>query len=213
MRRAHDSDVGRAGQQTGATGASGTGPGTTQGAQATGSGTESPYSTTTTTASTRQRGVPEQTDYGRGAPSGGGRTSTETGTSTAHGGVLLTVAGLLTFLAGLAFVERHSFYHSASGYYYNWSIVSWGWVLFGLGIATFAAGAANLLGLPMSRAFGITMAVLTIVAGFMILVFYPLWGIIILALGAAAIWGLAQSGGSRQREYDYEYERDRQARM
>jgi hypothetical protein len=138
----------------------------------------------------------------------------ESGTSTVHGGLFLVLAGLLTFLVGLAFVVRHGFYVSHGLYAYNWGIVSWGWVLFGLGIATFAVGTAHLLGLPMSRPVGITLAVLTIVAGFMIIPFYPLWAIIIVALGIAAVWGLAHGAERREndrREYERrEYERERQ---
>lgn len=216
MRRSHDSDVGRAGQQPGATG---TGPGTTTGAQATGRGqtvstdTGTPYSTT---AGTRERGYREPAGYGRGEPGGGhGRTAMETGASTAQGGLYLTIAGLLTFLVGLAFVVRHGFYHAFAGYAYNWGIVSWGWVLFGLGIVTFAVGACHLLGLPWTRPAGILMAVLTIVAGFMIVPFYPLWGIIVVALGLAAVWGLAHGAERReqQRRVSYDYERDREMRM
>jgi len=199
MRR--DSDVGRAGQQPSATG-----PGTSAGAQATG-GTEAPY-TTTTAAETRERGTQEPAGYGRQQPAGYARM--EAAKSTYHGGLFLTIAGLLTFLAGLAFVVRHSFYHSLSGYAYNWSITSWGWVLFGLGIVTFAVGASHLLGIPMSRPLGIVLGVLTIVAGFMVLAFYPLWGIIIVALGIASVWGLAHGADVERQERDrrdYEYER------
>jgi hypothetical protein len=214
MRRSHD--VGQAGEQAGSTG---TGPGTAAGAQATGGGqpvsTESgtPY-TTTTTAGTRERGSQEPAGYGRGQPSGHGRAPMEAGTTTVHGGLYLTVAGLLTFLVGLAFVVRHGFYHSFAGYAYNWGIVSWGWVLFGLGIATFAVGVSHLLGLPMSRPVGILMSVLTIVAGFMIVPFYLIWGVIIVALGVAALWGLAHGAEreSQKRELR-EYERDSRARM
>jgi hypothetical protein len=138
----------------------------------------------------------------------------EHGTSTVHGGLFLVLAGLLTFLAGLAFIERASFYHAHGLYFYNWGIVSWGWVLFGLGIATFAVGASHLLGLPMSRPVGVIMAVLTAVAGFLIIAFYPIWGIIITALGLAALWGLAhgaQSQASRReyerREYEHQHAR------
>ena len=222
MRRAHDKSSGwqedqvdQTGQQAGATG---TGPGTTAGAAATGSdpgtgqgmagGTETQHRTTTTTTRSYQGSGQQASSYGRTQPPAGhGRTSMETGTTTVHGGLFLVLAGLLTFLAGLAFIVRSSFYHAHGLYAYNWSIVSWGWVLFGLGIVTFAVGASHLLGIPMSRPLGIVMAVLTAVAGFMILAFYPLWGIIIVALGLAALWGLAH--GAQSREVQQEYERQR----
>jgi hypothetical protein len=229
MRRAHDRSSGSSGwqedqaaqgQQASATG---TGPGTAAGAAATGGsgqpaagGTET-YRTTTTR--TYEGGTQPAGAYGRTEPTPGpqggyGRDVMETGTSTAHGGLFLVLAGLLTFLAGLAFVVRASFYHAHGLYAYNWGIVSWGWVLFGLGIVTFAVGASHLLGLPLSRPVGMIMAVLTAVAGFMIIAFYPLWGIIITALGLAALWGLAHGAERRERERRaYEYESQRQMRV
>ncbi len=217
MRRAHDrsSQEDQVRQQSSATG-----PGTTAGAAATGGRTtpggepEVPYTRTGTETyeSGYEPGAQQRAGYGRTeqAPSGGyGRSSMETGTSTVQGGLFLVLAGLLTFLAGLAFVTRHSFYVSHGLYAYNWGIVSWGWVLFGLGIVTFAVGACHLLGIPLSRVFGITLAVLTVVAGFMIVPFYPLWAIIIVALGIAAVWGLAH-GAERHEAERREYERARQ---
>lgn len=209
MRRAHDRSSGmqedQASQQSGTTG-----PGATAGAAAAGErGTagsetgETPYSTSTTSyeKSGREQSSQQPGDYGR--------SSMEADGYTTHGGLFLVLAGLLTFLVGLAFVVRHSFYHSHGLYAYNWGIVSWGWVLFGLGIATFAVGTSHLLGVPMSRPLGITLAVLTVVAGFMIIPFYPLWAIIIVALGIAAVWGLAH-GAERSEQEQRQYERERQ---
>jgi hypothetical protein len=219
MRRAHDrssgwqEDQAAQGQQAGATG---TGPGTTSGAAATGGGGQPATSGTetyrTTTTRTYEEGRQPAGPYGRTEPApgaGGGYSPTgmETGTSTTHGGLFLVLAGLLTFLAGLAFVVRPHFYLVHGLYAYNWGIVAWGWVLFGLGIVTFAVGASHLLGIPLSRPVGMLMAVLTAVAGFMIIAFYPLWGIIIVALGLAALWGLAHGAERRERERRaYEYD-------
>jgi hypothetical protein len=219
MRRAHgqssssgwqEDQAGQTGQQTGATG---TGPGTASGAQSTGR-TGDQYSTTTTR--TYEGGTQPAGAYGRTerapAPGGGyGYNVPESGASTYHGGLFLVLAGLLTFLEGLAYVVRPHFYAVHPLYAYNWAIVSWGWVLFGLGIVTFAVGASHLLGIPLSRPVGMIMAVLTAVAGFMILAFSPLGGIIIAALGLAALWGLAHGAQSRERERRVaEYERQRQ---
>jgi hypothetical protein len=137
----------------------------------------------------------------------------EQGTTTLHGGLFLVLSGLLTFLAGLAFVVRPHFYLVHGLYAYNWGIVAWGWVLFGLGIVTFAVGASHLLGLPLSRPLGIVMAVLTAVAGFMIVAFYPLWGIIIAALGLAALWGLAHGAQSKAIKDEYDRREYEQRRM
>lgn len=211
MRRGNDrsSQEDQVSQQSSATG-----PGTTAGAAATGARTtEGETPSTTTSTQMYERGTRQPADYGRtGQAASYGRTSMETGASTTQGGLFLTLAGLLTFLVGLAFVVRTGFYHVNGLYAYSWGIKSWGWVLFGLGIATFAIGACHLLGLPFSRPVGIAMAVLTTVAGFMVVPFYVVWGIIIVALGLAALWGLAHGAERRESERrvdDYDRERQR----
>ena len=217
MRRAHDrSSENQVSQQGDPTS---TGPGTTTGAAATGRSatgreTEGQYTTGTTTY---QQSTQQPAGYGRtgpGAAGGYGPTSMKSIESTTHGGLFLVLAGLLTFLIGLAFVVRTGYYHSIGLYAYNWNIRSWGWVLFGLGIVTFAVGAAHLLALPFSRYLGIVLAVLTVVAGFMVIPFYPLWGIIIVALGIAAVWGLAHGSElERQRDYELQHENERERQM
>jgi hypothetical protein len=226
MRRAHDRSSGSQEDQAAQSqqvGATGTGPGTTAGAAATGGADQGPTGGTetyrTTTTRTYEGGTQPAGPYGRTEPApgpGGGYSPNvmETGASTWHGGLFLLLAGLLTWLAGLGFVVRNAFFHAHGLYAFNWSIDAWGWVLLGVGIVTFAVGASHLLGLPWSRPAGIVMAILTAVAGFMIIAFYPLWGIIIVGLGLAALWGLAHGAQSRERERRaYEYERQRQMRM
>ena len=214
MRRAHDRSSENLSQQSETTG---TGPGTATGAAAsgrapTGRETEGQYTTGTTYEQGMQQSA-SRGSTGRGTAGEFERTSMQSIESTTHGGLFLVLAGLLTFLIGLAFVVRTSYYHSIGLYAYNWNIRSWGWVLFGLGIATFAVGACHLLALPFSRYLGLVLAVLTVVAGFMVIPFYPLWGIIIVALGVAAVWGLAHGAElERQREYERQRidERERQ---
>ena len=204
MRRGND----RSSQEDQVQQSSATGPGTTAGAAATGG---------TTSTETYQSGTQQPAGYGRSGRGAAGeyeRTSMQSIESTTHGGLFLVLGGLLTFLIGLAFVVRTGYYHSIGLYAYNWNIRSWGWVLFGLGIVTFAVGAAHLLALPFSRYLGIALAVLTVVAGFMVIPFYPLWGIIIVALGVAAVWGLAHGAElERQREYDRQRVDERERQM
>jgi hypothetical protein len=106
------------------------------------------------------------------------------------GGSLAILAGLLAFLAGLAVVVRPHFYRTISGYAYAWNGRPWGIILLVLGALLFAAGAAALLGIAAARPVGVGLAVLTGVAGFLWLVYSPVWGIVIVGLSVFAIWGL-----------------------
>jgi hypothetical protein len=206
MSRAQDRSSGlETGAQAAEKAAGATGTGTTSGAGATSaSATGQTTGTTGTTGATGQQAGMQQaptSTYERGpAPSAEWRTAGRRASSgTAMGGILSVVAGLLAFLAGLAFVVRPRFYPTLGGYAYHWSGTGWGWVLLALGIVLFAAGASVLLGITAARPVAAGLAVLTAIAGFMFLVYSPFWGVVLVALSVFAIWGLLR-GGVDQRE-------------
>ena len=139
--------------------------------------------------------------YERGtAPSAAyrGEVTGVTGADTMAGGVFSLVAGLLTFLAGLAGILRASFYPTLSGYAYEWPIRNWGILLLVLGVVLFALGACVLLGMNFARPIGVGVAALTAVAGFLFLAFAPIWGIIIVAVSVLAIWALLHDGAAHR---------------
>lgn len=176
MRRAHNrsSDTGAQAPEY-QTGAGSTGP-------ATGPGTQ---------------GMPQQSSYAPGTePTTGYRRApvAEEQAGGVMGGSLAILAGLIAFLAGLGVVVRPHFYPTINGYAYAWNGRPWGIILLILGALLFAAGAAALLDIAAARAVGVGLAVLTALAGFLWLVYAPVWGIVIVALSVIAIWGLLHDG-------------------
>jgi hypothetical protein len=202
MSSAQDRSSGlQTGAQAGENAAGSTGPGTTSGAAATG-----PATGTTTTGTTS--GMAEQSG---GQMSGTSRHARGTEPATSYyppetyetraggamGGSLAILAGLVAFLGGLAVVVRPHFYPTLSGYAYQWNGRGWGWIMLVLGVLLFAAGASALLGISAARPVGVGLAVLTAIAGFLFLVYTPVWGIVIVALSVFAIWGLIRDGTAR----------------
>lgn len=164
--------------------------GTSPGARTTGTGPESPTPT-----------VPSARGYERGAAPSAAYQAEVTrvaGADTMAGGVFAIVAGLLTFLAGLAGILRASFYPALSGYAYSWPIRNWGILLLVLGVVLFALGACVLLDIPFTRPAGVGVAALTAVAGFLFLAFAPIWGIIIVGVSVLAIWGLLHDAAAHR---------------
>jgi hypothetical protein len=179
--------------------------GATSTGMAAGAGATGPTTGTTTTTGVREDAGMQQAPsatYARGpAPTAeyraeGGRHAADGGSTT--GGVFAVVAGLLTFLAGLAAIVRRNFYHVATNYAYNIHAYDWGWILLGLGVVLFALGACALLGMAWARPVGVGVAVLTAIAGFLYLPYFPVWGIIIVALSVFAIWGLIRDSGEQR---------------
>jgi hypothetical protein len=178
MSRAQDRS---SGMQTGAEGA-GQSAGATSTGMTSGAGATGPATGTTTTGTTT--GMAEQS----GGQVSGSRHARETEPTTGYRGApqaYETRGG-----GGLAVVVRPHFYPTINGYAYAWNGRPWGIILLVLGALLFAAGAAALLGVPMARPVGVGLAVLTGLAGFLWLVYSPVWGIVIVALSVFAIWGL-----------------------
>jgi hypothetical protein len=170
----------------------------------TGAGATGPATPSGTTGMTEQsggqmatgshaRGTEPTTAY-RGAPA-----DYETQGGGVMGGSLAIIAGLIAFLGGLAIVVRPHYYPTVNGYAYAWNGRGWGWILLILGVLLFAAGASALLGIAAARPVGVGLAVLTGLAGFLWLVYAPVWGIVIVALSVFAIWGLLHDSERRQR--------------
>jgi hypothetical protein len=133
------------------------------------------------------------TPYARGTGAQAGhRTEARPDTTAQHGlgGAISMLAGLLSFLLGLGMVVRKSFYPVLNGYAYRLNVLSWGWIMLALGIVLFGAGACYLLGLSFGRAAAVALAVLTAIGGFLVLPYTPIWGIIVVAVSALAIWAL-----------------------
>jgi hypothetical protein len=109
-------------------------------------------------------------------------------------GVLMTLTGLYSFLAGLAMVLRAPFFVYHGGYLYVWSTHGWGWVELILGAVVVAAGVCVLLGMMWARVVGVILATLSGVASFLSLPFYPIWSIILIAFNLFIIWALVADG-------------------
>jgi hypothetical protein len=190
MARAQDRNAGpQSGSQEEERAARTSGPGTSTGAVSTGT-------TSGTTVRERSGSYQEypgqQTGYERGAaPRAGYREAPESQDLGIHaGGVFAVFAGVLTFLFGLGMVVRQHFYFARTAYPYHFSSYGWGWILLALGVLLFAAGASHMLGVPFARTVAIGLAVLVGIAGFLALIYSPVWGIIIVGLAALAIAGL-----------------------
>jgi hypothetical protein len=202
MRRARNQSTGtqsgpqatqRSTGEVSGTGTNISGTGSNAGATSTGLRDEPVTHTETTTSTSYTRGTAAQEPGYRE----GGRE--ETIEHTGLGGGMSMLAGLLTFLFGLAMVVRPLFYRVLPSYAYAYGTNghAWGWTLVGVGIALFAAGACHVLGLPFARAAAAAFAVLAAVAGFLALAYSPIWGFIIVAVSIVALWALLHRDRSR----------------
>lgn len=146
----------------------------------------------TTSTSGYQRGAHRSSGY---AETGEGRAVAVMG-FTALAAVLMILSGLWSFFVGLTGILKGSFFVSVTNYTFTYNIHNWGWTHLIIGAVVFAAGVCLLLGMMWARVVGIVLAVISGIANFLFLPYYPLWSIVVIAIDVFIIWALA-SGARR----------------
>jgi hypothetical protein len=123
-------------------------------------------------------------------------TTTSTKQAWARGGLvmaasLLILIGTYQFFMGLAAVVEDQFFVVGENYYYNVDTTAWGWIHMGIGVVAVAVGFYLFTGATLARWLGIALCVVSAVANFFWLPYYPLWGLLIIAVDIFAIWAIA----------------------
>lgn len=107
---------------------------------------------------------------------------------------MMMLIGAFQAIAGLAAIFEDEFFVVGANYVYDIDVTTWGWVHLLLGVIVFAAGLGALAGQTWARVVGITLALLSALANFFFIPYYPIWSIVIIALDIAVIWALAVYG-------------------
>jgi hypothetical protein len=109
--------------------------------------------------------------------------------------VMMIMTGIFQALAGLAAIFENEFYVAARNYLYEVDVTAWGWIHLILGVIVALAGFGLLSRATWARVVGITLAVLSAIANFLFIPYYPFWSLLIIALDVFVIWALAVHGG------------------
>ncbi len=123
------------------------------------------------------------------APESRFRTGLAAGLSS-FAGVLLIVVGAFQALEGLSAIIRNDLLLVTPNYLYKFNVAGWGWIHLLVGLALVAVGVALLSGAIWARIVGIGIAVLSAIAQFLSLPYYPVWAILVIALDVGVIWAL-----------------------
>jgi hypothetical protein len=108
--------------------------------------------------------------------------------------IMMIMSGTFQAVAGLVAILKSSFYVATRNYLFEFDITAWGWVHLVVGVVVFLAGFALMSGRTWGRVVGIILAVLSAVANFAFIPYYPLWSLTVIALDVFVIWALAAHG-------------------
>ena len=106
---------------------------------------------------------------------------------------IMIVLGLWQVLAGLTAVLRAGPYAAVVGYTYAVDLVAWGTTLIVLGVLIGGAAAYVVRGRNGAGSAAIVLAVLSMIANFLLLPHYPIWSLTLVGLGVVLLWALSAS--------------------
>ena len=105
-------------------------------------------------------------------------------------GVMMILAGLFNAMEGLVALFRNEVYVVGPRYIFAFDLTTWGWIHLIIGIVVAGAGFALMSGRLFGRVIGIAIAVLSMLANFLFIPYYPVWSLLIIALNVFVIWAL-----------------------
>ena len=109
-------------------------------------------------------------------------------------GVVMVTVGIFQAIAGLAAIIEDEFFVIGREYVFEFDVTTWGWIHLIIGLVVFASGFGVFSGNVLARTVGVIMAVVSMIAAFMWLPWYPVWAIIIIAIDIGVIWALTVHG-------------------
>jgi hypothetical protein len=119
---------------------------------------------------------------------------------TLFAATMMAVIGFFHVVQGLAALFRNEIYLVGAQYVFSFDLTAWGWIHLLAGILLIAAGSAILKGKVWARSVGVGFAVLSMIANFLFLPYYPVWSVLIITLDVFVIWALCLYSGEDARE-------------
>jgi hypothetical protein len=113
---------------------------------------------------------------------------------TVFAAVMLWLIGAFHAIAGLIGIVEDELYVVGREYIFQFDVTTWGWIHLIMGIIVIAAGVGLFSGAAWARTVGVIVAIVSILANFAWLPWYPIWSITMIAIGILVIWALTIHG-------------------
>jgi hypothetical protein len=111
--------------------------------------------------------------------------------------VMLIVIGTFQAIAGLVAIFDDNFYVVTRNYTFDLDTTAWGWVHLLIGIALLGTGFGLFSRSTWAGVTAIVLAMLSAIANFFFIPYYPFWSIVVIALDVWVIWALTRPGAIR----------------
>jgi hypothetical protein len=109
-------------------------------------------------------------------------------------GSMLVLIGFVQVIAGLVAIFDDDFYVVARNYTFNLDTSAWGWIHLLLGLLLLFTAFGIFSGRTWASITAIVLAIISAIANFFFIPYYPFWSILVIALDVWVIWALTRPG-------------------
>jgi hypothetical protein len=110
---------------------------------------------------------------------------------------VLLMVGIFQAIAGLVAIIDDQFYVVTRNYTFDLDTSAWGWIHLIIGILVAACGWSLFARQTWAGVAAIVIAMLSAIANFFFIPYYPFWAILMIALDVWVIWALTRPGAIR----------------
>ena len=110
---------------------------------------------------------------------------------------MMLLIGIFQFFEGLAAIVEDEFFVLTANYAFDIDVTAWGWIHLLLGILLIVAAWALFSAQVWAGIVALTLAILSAVANFFYIPYYPWWSLLVIALNVWVIWALTRPGAIR----------------
>jgi hypothetical protein len=107
---------------------------------------------------------------------------------------MMLMIGIFQVIAGLSAILDDQFFVTTPNYVFDLDVTAWGWVHLIIGVLLVVAAWGLYSGSTWAAATALVLAVISAVANFFFVPYYPLWSLLVIALDVWVIWALTRPG-------------------
>ena len=109
-------------------------------------------------------------------------------------GTMMILVGVFQVIAGLAAIFEDEFFVVSQNYVFDLDVTAWGWIHLIIGIVVVLAGYFLFVGRVWAATLAIFLAMLSAVANFFFIPYYPFWSLLMIAIAIWVIWSITRPG-------------------
>lgn len=107
---------------------------------------------------------------------------------------MMVLIGIFHIFAGIGGIAKDDIYVKTPNYLLEFDVTTWGWIHLLGGLIVLFAAFGLYSGAVWARTVGVIMAIVSAFIGFAWIPYYPIWGIIFVAIAMTVIWALTAHG-------------------